>query len=300
VRSSSKTKSDDGIRTAFITLYEALTWLAFDQPGRAEEERMRYSRQNDKIRHLIDSCITEAARKKNFEAYPRRLPFNPLTVLIKRLKSAQPPYPTQHAALLRAATRLLRERQRRSDRISSALNRILEAARAGYVELRGRSSPDQGSRVHPIPLDFLLADITIDHSLRHLAHAINAEDPTSQRAIILSQGKFSDAYYRIQVNRSEFLLHLKGGYDKPKDTTLKHLTDKDFRDWYKSVHLPHWKSRREIPSEKQEYEAARKHVYDLSGQPAFPKLRDLLRTCRAEYAPSSWHKRGRRPKKRLA
>ena len=273
---------------AFITINEAVTWLAYGNPRPAEISTTVYIRENQKLQSFIDACLEEVNKKKKFSAFPKRLPTQPLSALLAELESVRGPYPASFAPLLRNAKRLSRDRRKRDLRCAEALDSILEGARSKKLTLWGCISSDVGARVEQIALEFLLRDVTVDWSLKHLALAPGPGPTSQQRAIIAERGKFADAYWQVRLARIYFVKHFNLRVGQRDRSGVQKTTDTDIEKWYFGIYLP---SRSDLgkPSIEDEDMKAARDRFDL----APPKLRDLIRMLRKKQA----IKRGRRPKK---
>lgn len=69
----------------YITLNEAVTWLAFGEPRAPNEELEMRRLEQLKITTLIDICLTEAQSTDNCALFPKRLAYWPLRALVDRL-----------------------------------------------------------------------------------------------------------------------------------------------------------------------------------------------------------------------
>jgi hypothetical protein len=263
--------------------------MAYGEARTPEQEHARERQENDRLQKLIAACLDEA--EVGHDAFPKRLPLKPLELLVEMIEAVSSPRPSIAAAVLRYAKRTDRERKARQARCNEALKMILIAAREGGIKIRGRLALHRAARFEEIPLNFLMSDITLDWSLRHLGAAPGRGEATNTRAIIAPNGAYSDAYFDVLVDRRELVKKFKlragsSALQEPTQPTLQ-----EFERWYAEVHLRNLE-RQGIPStEKVDQDAARQ---------AFPHMKFLqaaVREMRRRHKAPSRRGRGR-PKMR--
>jgi hypothetical protein len=278
-------------KVSFIRLNEAVTWLACGAPRTAAQDRLRVKAENTELQALIELCLAEAGAKPKYRRFPKQLPNSPLISLIARIETAPTPHPTLAKTLLHTARKLAGERETRNDQYAIALHKILEAARTTFLKLRGRQSRRADAPVERIPTAFLRGDnIAADWSGERVR--VNHR-PTLSRAIIAPTGELSGGYYKVELDRMQFLRHFKfaTGDCNCDSKDIPVVGFDAIKKWYIETYIPPLEESGTITAESVDLSAAQAQFPDVG------KLRHIIRDLRRKHRPVALRRRRGRPKK---
>jgi hypothetical protein len=271
---------------SFITLNAAVTWLAFGKQRTPNEElELRRSDQH-KIVKLIDVCLDEARKSTRYASFPRHLPFWPLSALVDCLDHHRGRRPPSAEKLRDLAARQLAKWQRYDAQYDQALGQIVEAARAGKLELYGEASQEAGAKVGAIPAVGLLGHVTIDHQRANLGPDVTASDRPRPFAILRSRPGLQPIFYNVATRQEQFRKVFRNALAGTDKAPRKNI-EKRIEAWYRTEWIPANAGRIHVPRE--EDLAAAQQKFD-----AVTKIRPLMRHLRKQYAPAAWSGRGRR------
>lgn len=274
---------------ATISLFEAAERLAGGRGMSAEVALKRTRAENLRLQHLIDVCTEEANSDETLGHFPDHLPIVPIGGLVQLLERIPGPHPSNAGMLLRTARRISSVRSKREERIGQALALIINEAQAGRMDLWGSSSPTPAAEVVVLPRPFLLRNVALDTSLRHVGLAQHAEKSTHQRAIIAPTAARSSAYFNVRLIRAEYLAVFGTNLLAVKSAPSGSVHGSALRHWFTEVHFKAWSGRNEVPTQGQSVDEA------LQAFPGVDISRQTIRDVRRDLAPVSWNTPGPRP-----
>ncbi len=265
-----------------ITMTDAVTWILRDRKA-PENERALYNDARKGLEDIYARCLavwpTQGIRRKSNHNAKEVLRSWPPSLVIEVLEPIDPSWPRQLAELLDAARSLLWLETRFAD-FQRELQHLIGAARNREIDLYGRRSP--GTRHVRLSPDDLTGPYELDREFRHLIpdqvarasmHSLGAAKVGAAMLYDVEVPEFQIAYIMGEVSDFE-------AYRLAK-----------IKDWYANKHIPEYVTRSERPSRQQSKAAAVELFGDV------PNLDTILKDCRRDLAPPSWHQGGRPPGK---
>jgi hypothetical protein len=270
---------------SFITLNEAVTWLAFGEMRTPSEECDSRCADQKKLRELIDQSVHQAQTSEKYQDFPTCLPYNPRSALIDRLELCRSSWPPLAKTLYSLAKRQEAEQRHYDEQYETALSIILDAAADERIELVGQVSAMPGAQVCVIPSTDVLGQATIDYKRAHLGPDTTADRRGRPYAILKCGPSLARNYYNVQVSRRRFREKFKSSL-RPLSSQSRRETHERIRAWYLSRY-ENWPADFPPPSRDEDVSDARNEF------PGTQNLRSLVRSLRNEIA-SKWTAKGRR------
>ena len=196
--------------SAFISLHEAITDLAFGASITAKCQAEIDLTPNPKLNKLIDRCLAEVGKggKRKYRNFPKSFPYAPYSAIIDLLKKCRRSWPPSAKKVMSLARDLDRQDRTNIEKYNHTAQTILDAARQGNIKLHGR--PKRDVKHVDICRDDLLGTVVVPYGCDRLdEHQDGFED---HRSIVVRIHLFFDVC--MDRNKFETLKKSLGG--KPR------------------------------------------------------------------------------------
>jgi hypothetical protein len=267
-----------------ISLLQALARVAERTSSPvAEYEKAHYADQF-RLQKRVARFLTQGADQQ-MEHFPRRLPLWPPALLIERLEGTPMPWPKGAKSLIAFARKLDQKWRNIDAAVLKALQKLAKFGAEGSLSIFARrqlgpSVPLEQLDPHYFDIGgFDLAQAKRSRLAPTISHA--------STECFDGNGSYSIArtYFDVKLLATE----IAKLFDLPDRLSCGLMIDK-LRSWYVSVYVAGCVARGEKPSRTHAQEVAQQTFPE--GLP--PKLRELFRGFRRDYAPADWPARGRR------
>ena len=262
---------------ATMTLMQAADRLGGGDGKTADEYLEITATENHReLEQLIETC-REVARAAPL---PTHLPTVPIEALIEKVANLPGRRPKSVSLLLQIAHQVAAARAQREAALSKALDTIINEARADRLTLWARPRRRSTAAMAPVPLKFLVNDITIDTSMRHLCLAQRTSSGVElHRAIIAPTGDRSNAHFDVVVVTDECMRLLKARLPATPIGLSQERTA-EIEEWYRDIYVRDHVAAGTMPS-REEGKAALDAKF-----PRTPGAHILARALRDNWAPA--------------